>query len=108
MNRGNPVKNVFLSIQPITVNTQSAGETINSVLQAEKDESLHDESGIDLKTSSAKLLKQDKRDKQEFRERIKQKHREKRIKEKVKKKRYLVWVKLMLVLTCSEICAILK
>lgn len=63
----------------------------NDILHATPlEDSPHDAGGIDLKTSSQTLVKQDKLDKQEFQERIKQKHREKRMKNKVKRKRFEV------------------
>lgn len=73
----------LLALQPIQVNPQ----------ESEKDEEMssigspQDEGGIDLKKSSLMLVKQDKLDKREFRERIKQQHREKRAKNKMKRKR---------------------
>lgn len=73
----------LLALQPIQVNPQ----------EREKDEEMssigspQDEGGIDLKKSSLMLVKQDKLDKREFRERIKQKHRAKRVKNKMKRKR---------------------
>ncbi|XP_046857998.1 probable ATP-dependent RNA helicase DDX10 [Xenia sp. Carnegie-2017] len=45
-----------------------------------------DEGGIDLKKSSQYLVKQDKLDKKEFRERIKQKHRERKMKDKMNRR----------------------
>ena len=80
-------------LQPITVNTQKESdkqEKESGTVSFENNDGPHDTGGIDLKKSSLKLVKQDKLDKQEFRERIKQKHREKRMKNKVKRKRYEV------------------
>ena len=96
-------KNIFrLLFQPMTVNTQQEGEIKQERLGAvslENDDSPHDGSGIDLEKSTLKLVKQDKLDKKEFRERIKQKHREKRMKNKVKRKRYEVCHKVIVVYT---------
>ena len=43
--------------------------------------------GLDLNKSSVKLVQQDRQDKLEFREKVKQKHLEKRKKDKLKRKR---------------------
>ena len=76
---------VFIA-QPVTSEKEGGrDENISHVMALE--DNPQDAGGIDFKTSSQTLVKQDKLDKQEFRERIKQKHREKRMKSKVKRKR---------------------
>ena len=87
----NESSNLLILLQPITATTQEGDKEILGAVSLESSDSLHDAGGIDLKKSSLKLVRQDKLDKQEFRERVKQKHREKRIKNKVKRKRYEVY-----------------
>jgi hypothetical protein len=99
-------------LQPITVNAQTEGEREQEILGAvsslESGDSPHDAGGIDLKKSSQKLVKQDKLDKREFRDRIKQKHREKRMKNKVKRKRCEVCHKIMLFVIYSILISMFR
>lgn len=46
--------------------------------------------GLDMKQASLKLGKQEKQDRLEFQEKVKQRHREKRKKDKLKRKHSLV------------------